>query len=189
MSLPIIGATASQAPADAIYVGLDLSLASTGIAVVHGHNITVSRVRTKPVGQSSEEQSARLDLILDGIMAAVPVSDQTRAAVEGPAFGSNDKGAHVRGGLWWLVRRELRHAGIDVIVCPPASVKKYATGKGNAQKDAVLAAVIRRYPDVDVTGNDEADALTLAAMRARIDGAPFDSVTQACEGALNGVGR
>ena len=56
----------------------------------------------------------------------------------------------------------------------PTARAKYGTGKGNAAKDAVLAAVIRRYPAVDVTGNDEADALILAAMGARHLGIPLE---------------
>ena len=60
---------------------------------------------------------------------------------------------------------------------PPASLKMYATGKGNASKDAVLAAAIRRYPDVEFDGNDAADALILAAMGADHLGFPLVSKT------------
>jgi hypothetical protein len=51
---------------------------------------------------------------------------------------------------------------------------KYATGKGMIAKDAVLAAVVRRYVGIDVTCNDEADALILAAMGARHLGQPIE---------------
>jgi crossover junction endodeoxyribonuclease RuvC len=39
----------------------------------------------------------------------------------------------------------------------------------------VLAAVVRRYPHTDVTGNDLADALVLAAMGARRLGFPIET--------------
>ena len=73
-------------------------------------------------------------------------------------------------------------------MCPPTSRATYATGKDNAGKDAVLAAVVRRYPDVDVTGNDEADALVMAAMGARLLGHPLeDSLPQSHLRALAGL--
>ena len=39
--------------------------------------------------------------------------------------------------------------------------------------------LVRRYPHVDVTGNDEADALVLAAIAARLDGHPVDEIPAA----------
>jgi hypothetical protein len=49
----------------------------------------------------------------------------------------------------------------------------------------VLAAVVRRYPHADITGNDIADALVLAAMGARQLGFPIEeSLPQANQAAL-----
>jgi Holliday junction resolvasome RuvABC endonuclease subunit len=53
---------------------------------------------------------------------------------------------------------------------------QYATGKGNAQKDHVLAAAIRLWPDVAITGNDTADALILAAIGCRTLNLSIDAV-------------
>ncbi|GMA22268.1 hypothetical protein GCM10025864_44320 [Luteimicrobium album] len=50
----------------------------------------------------------------------------------------------------------------------------------------MLAAVIRRHPTVDITGNDEADALILAAMGARHLGHPIDDVPATHLAAMNG---
>ena len=65
-------------------------------------------------------------------------------------------------------------AGVPVLPVPPSCRAKYATGKGNAGKDEVLLAVARRYPHAPVGGNDEADALVLAAMGARLLGEPVE---------------
>jgi Holliday junction resolvasome RuvABC endonuclease subunit len=165
----------TQSQPDPFFVGLDLSLTSTGVAVIPGDQIRVVRVTSKPVPKATSDDTAfRLDGIVDGILAHIPASDATFVAVEGPSFGSSGSAAHVLGGLWWMVRHALRVEGLDVVIVPPSVVKKYATGKGNAPKDQVLAAVIRRYPDVNVTGNDEADALVLAAIRARHTGHPIE---------------
>lgn len=191
MSLPYFGAPASQAPPEPIFVGLDLSLTSTGVATIRNGAATVRRITSKPKKDATtEDTSARLDTLVAAIVSAIPSSDATLVAVEGPSFGSTGGAQHERGGLWWLVRHALRAEGLDVVVVPPTVVKKYATGVGNAQKDRVLAAVIRRYPDVDVTGNDEADALVLAAIRARNAGYPFESsLPQAQADAAKSVSR
>lgn len=191
MSLPYSGAPASQAPPEPIFVGLDLSLTSTGVAVLRNGTATVRRITSTPrKNATTDDTAARLDTLVAAIIGAIPASDATLVAVEGPSFGSTGGAQHERGGLWWLTRHALRVEGLDVVVVPPTVVKKYATGKGNAPKDQVLAAVVRRYPDVDVTGNDEADALVLAAIRARNAGYPFEtSLPQAQADAAKSVSR
>lgn len=178
MSTLILDAATTQAPAEPIYVGLDLSLTSTGIAIIHGDVTTVQRITSKgKKGATTADQVERLVSIVECIAGAVPLSEHTKIAVEGPSYGSTGSAAHILGGLWWLVRRYLRDD--DVAVVPPGTVKKYATGKGNAGKDEVLAAVVRRYPHVEVSGNDEADALVLAAIAARLDGHPIEETLPA----------
>lgn len=185
MSTPYSGAPASQAPPTPIYVGLDLSLTSTGVAIIHDGHATVQRITSKPTkNATTADQAARLDSIVQRILAAIPHSAHTKIAVEGPSFGSTGTAAHILGGLWWLVRVALVKADLDfTVVASPGTVKRYATGNGNAPKDHVLAAVVRRYPDVDVSGNDEADALVLAAIRARHDGHPFEESLPAAQSA------
>lgn len=63
--------------------------------------------------------------------------------------------------------------GHPIAEVPPANLKRYAVGKGNAAKDEVLAAAIR-YLHADITGNDIADAVVLAAIGARHLGQPIE---------------
>ncbi|WP_460871887.1 hypothetical protein [Nocardioides pakistanensis] len=157
-------------------VGLDLSLTSTGVAVIVGQHAHVDRIQTKPAGNAIADRSKRLRAIVGNIAAWC--SDAPLVVVEGPSLGQGRQvGTHDRAGLWWLTVARLTGMGLHVVEVPPAVVKKYATGKGggkDAGKDQVLASVIRRYPHVEVTGNDEADALVLAAMGARWAGHPID---------------
>ena len=159
-------------------VGLDLSLTSIGIAVITDGTATTDRILSK--GTKAANLAAR-ERRLRTLMNKI--SDHTTNAdlivIEGPSYGqARQGGQHDRAGLWWLVvSNTLRWADAPPLVeVPPAARAKYATGKGNAAKDQVLAAVIRRYPHVMVDGNDEADALVLAAMGARHLGAPIDDL-------------
>lgn len=64
---------------------------------------------------------------------------------------------------------------MPLLVVTPAQLKTYATGKGNASKDAVLAAAVKRYPAWDITGNDVADAVVLMAIGSRLLGHPIEA--------------
>src|ERR1039457_5292524 len=165
--------------------GLDLSLTSTGFARICGGDTTLARLRTL-----KRDGHGRLEFLLAEI--ACRVRDADLVVVEGPSYGSQagQKGHHERAGLWWLVTHMLWRQGLPYAVVPPAVVKKYATGAGGglkAGKDQVLAAVIRRYPDVPVDGNDQADALVLAAMGADHLGCPLTTVPKEHRAALAAV--
>jgi crossover junction endodeoxyribonuclease RuvC len=153
-------------------VGIDLSLASTGLADAAG---SVLRVQTKPTRGADPltDTLARLERITGAVRQWAVLAELV--TIEGPSYGQGRQGGeHARAGLWWAVVRTLVDNGHRIIVVPPATLKTYATGKGNASKDTVLAAVVKRYPAHDVTGNDVADAVTLAAIGARILGRPID---------------
>lgn len=165
----------TQAPPHPIYVGLDVSLTASGVAVVTEHGITTSRVESKGVKDATSEQHVvRMQSIARRIIDAIPVSDATIVGMEGPSYGSGPA-QHTMGGIWWHVRDALQREGLDVWIVTPSTVKKYATGAGNASKDKVLSAVIRRYAAAaDVDTNDEADALVIAAILARVGEHPIE---------------
>ena len=168
-----------------IVVGLDLSLTSTGIAIIDtGASATVTRITSKPpatprgpngkpLPPTLQQRTDRLTGLRDRIFTMLKYADLI--VIETPAYSSKTGSTHDRSGLWWLVVEKLDYQGrYDVAEVSTTGRTKYATGKGNASKDSVLAAVVRRYTDVPVEGNDEADALILAAMGARHLGHPID---------------
>lgn len=70
--------------------------------------------------------------------------------------------AHVYGGLLATLTAWCEHHGIPYSGVPVGSIKKHATGKGNANKDAMIAAAVARgFTPVD---DNEADALALLHM-------------------------
>ena len=149
-------------------LGLDLSLTSTGYAIVETGAGSVVAGRLQPGKRRDHE---RMEWLYQA------VREQARgcslAVVEGPSFASSHK-QHEMGGMWWLVTYMLWHNNYKIVVVPPSSLKKYLTGNGNAGKDLVLSSVIRRFPQAaEITGNDEADALGLAAMGADALGFPL----------------
>lgn len=148
-------------------LGIDPSLTSTGLAIVQDGQVhDLKRVRTKLTGHE------RIETILNAVRDAAAGCDAV--GIEGAAM--NAKGSSVLQifGLWGVITHDLWATGRHYYVVTPGGRCKYATGKGNADKDHVLAAVIRRYATADVTGNDVADALVIAAMGARMLGEPLE---------------
>ena len=191
-----------------IIIGLDLSLTSTGVArldvgagtpTVKLATIT-SKAPTARRGPKGEALPASLDqrhtrlhnLRLDICLHAAAAD---LVIVEGPSYGSKTGHQHDRSGLWWIVADWLMQPESGdgwektVVEVPPSCRMKYATGKGNASKDAVMLAAANRYRDlVEVTGNDVADALLIAAMGARHLGLPIESsLPQTHLAAMDGV--
>lgn len=57
----------------------------------------------------------------------------------------------------WCEDRAVPYTGI-----PVGTVKKLATGSGRADKEAMVLAAQRRWPEADVTDDNQADALWIA---------------------------
>jgi crossover junction endodeoxyribonuclease RuvC len=151
-------------------LGIDLSLTSTGLGIWRsGAGMILGTVRLRPPAPFRDLARMRWICEQIGLYTEPHMEGATLAVLEGPSYGNQGSGRqaghHERAGLWWLVREKLDSLGVPVAVAPPATVKKYATGSGNAGKDEVLKAALRRNPDFD-GGNDEADAMWLAAMGA-----------------------
>ena len=170
-------------------VGLDPSLTKTGLVVLpQGGGVpALHRIDSAPIqnGRNAkgkpdatwEDRRVRMSGIVQRVVDAVP--DRSLVFVEAPAYGASGSGTFDRSGLWWWLHSELVAVECIVIPVSPAQRALYATGKGggaDAGKDAVIAAVTRRYPWADVRDNNVADALVLAAMASRAAGVPLEEV-------------
>jgi crossover junction endodeoxyribonuclease RuvC len=166
-------------------VGLDLSLTGTGVArVTRGQHhqsdddldIQLRLLGSVTAGKDVARRSARLRTLAHNI--CTHCAGANLVAVEEPAYSKTMGQMHDRSGLWWLVVARLTANGIPVAEVPSTVLKMYALGKGGGAdtgKDAVLATVVRRYPAADVTSNNTADALVIAAMAARHSGCPIEA--------------
>lgn len=147
--------------------GLDLSLTASGVAAVDG---STSCVKTKLRGP------ARLAAIRDVILEIVfPVADLV--VIEEYAFSRADAHAHELGELGGVVRLRLWELEVPFVTVGPSQLKRYACGKGNAKKDEVLVAAVRRLPDFDGDHN-QADAAWLRAMALDALGHPVVAMPQ-----------
>lgn len=152
--------------------GLDLSITSTGVAVVENGVAKTYRIRPKTTDTALKHD--RIEQVYTQVRTHCAGS--ALVVLESPAFAAGGNAASALTGNWWIVAHVLWKLGLTMVVVPPPTLKVFATGKGNASKDEVLAATIRRYGHLThpgVSGNDEADALQLSAMGAFKLGQPL----------------
>lgn len=168
-------------------VGLDLSLAASGVVTVRRTRDGEVKVAQRLVESDGflrghqptlAEWVARQTRIAHEVIAAVELGGLV--VVEAPSHGSKFGNPHERAGLWWRVVQYLVRAAEDaggvVVPVAPKTRAKYAAGSGNADKRQVLAAVNERMPFAHVRDHNLADALALAAMGWRSLGRPIDGV-------------
>ncbi len=134
-------------------VAFDLSLTSTGHASSRGTELL------RPPDHFSLG-IARLRWIRDAVLERAVDSV---VILEGYSFASRGQAIVSLGELGGVIRVALTDASIEYVDVPPACRAKYATGKGNASKEQVLAEAIRRL-NYAGHSNDEADALWLRTM-------------------------
>ena len=149
-------------------VGVDPSLTSTGLAVIHHGSAQCYTIR--PGGLRDHERLAYL-----GKKVASWCEGADLIVIEGGAYAAKFQ-AFDLGGLFWVLTHYLWIKDMRYAVVPPACLKKYVTGSGGgakASKDRVLAAAINRFGGTQIDGNDQADALGLAAMGADWLGFPI----------------
>lgn len=159
-----------------IVVGIDPSLRCTGIAVFSTQLglVAMGRARTDAV-EGLVATRRRIRVATSRIVRLVPEGTDV-VVIESPSARSQYGSHNERVGLYWFVVDQLLGRGIHVIPIGPTSRAKYATGNGNANKKAVLAAVRATFPDHKVPDDNVADALALAGMGLRWLGAPVDGV-------------
>lgn len=134
-------------------IGIDPSLTGTGIAAITG----CDTITVKFDGDELHRLRAIIVAVLDACYSADLV------VIEGLSLASRTGKHAERAALHWMLRDQLDRNRIPAAIVPPTCRARYATGKGNAGKDAVMIACVQRLP-LMVTNNNEADAAVLLAM-------------------------
>lgn len=143
-------------------LGFDPSLTSSGYAY-YGTDGTLHKGR---IMSKKLRGAERLRWIREQYMIILEEASGVDLVVyEGYAMGAKGQSFSI-GELGGVLKTLTYELGIDMLVVPPMSLKKYAvgaTGKGNADKEQVMQAVKDTW-GLEVTRHDEADAFILLQM-------------------------
>lgn len=178
-------------------LGIDSSLTATGLARVDIDWCTDEKFADKPMSQvwndplvitvgdnkpktkTRREYSRRISGVVTRVDAAMEEVDVI--VMEELAYGAKGATAFVLPWLWGRIIDCAEARDIPIGFANVSQVKKYACGKGNADKSYVVAAMVRNFPEVNITNDNEADALCLALIGCRSSGHPIDHPTVAKE--------
>lgn len=152
--------------------GLDLSLQHTGVCTTDDSGERRLDVLTSSPETTLSGVYNRLVVLSTQVVDSV--APGSLVAIEGPSLHSRFGHQHDRAGLWWFVMDGLVRRGCKIISIPPTTRAKYATGNGRASKDMVIAAAVRKHPDLPIHTNDQADAVILDDIVNRLAGHPTD---------------
>lgn len=127
--------------------GLDLSMTGTGLVYTVEGAAYTHLIKPKDAGD------LRLPEIRTRILSHVEGSELV--LIEG--YLNRSMSAGITGMVHGAVRAGLIDAGIKYATFPPASLKKYATGRGGASKTDMAVAAVKRA-GVEFTNDNECDA-------------------------------
>lgn len=159
-------------PTTPFVVGIDPSLSNTAICCywpATGEAKMVCRTAGKPtddLGGRIERYETFVDQILHVITR---VGSPVGVLIEHYSFNSKNTRAWQTGEWGYLLRYRLYERRPTPVEIPPGTLKQFATGRGNASKTQVVAALTKRY-GVEYKTDDEYDAYGLARLAACLAG-------------------
>ena len=158
--VPAIAIPSWLAP-NPVVLGIDPST-KTGLSIVSVDEDGRPVVQKSSVCVPKTRGYERISDIAHDMLALLAAHEPACVVIEGYAYANHftlvplvEIGTILR---WLCVQK-----GVDLYIAQPASLKKFATGKGNAKKDQVMLAVYKRW-GLEFKTNDECDAFVLATM-------------------------
>lgn len=180
---PAYGRPVAAAASGLRFGGLDLSLTGTGVA-----RIGDGELRTWTITPGKLRGWPRVELIISECKRLLFGCDVI--ACEGLAFGAKGNALLDLAALRGIMTLELHRDEYRLADVPPALLKQYATGKGNADKLAVYREALSRLPvsaAAPMTDDDQSDAAWLACMAADYYGSPLVRVPLTHRAALTRI--
>lgn len=150
-------------------VGIDPSLTGTAVVVYSPTQATQpwSGVFTSKPADGLERRFCRYSDLARRVLSVITEAEPKAIAIEGYSFSSKGTAAQAMVEYGGLLRGLIlaHRNGADVLEIPPATLKLFATGKGNAKKEKVISSLACRY-GVEYDTSDEYDAYALCRLGA-----------------------
>ena len=165
------------------YIGLDMSLTGTGIAIINGDKITLETISTVP--KDFDSIYKRVKHIASSVEFYIP--QESKICIEAPFMHSqNPTGAMNLIGLAFKMRETLEEKGHFWHEVATTQLKKFVIGKGRGEKGQVMMHVRDKWSIMPADDN-QADALVLAKIAQALDRAHDKPLTQYQTDVLNAI--
>jgi crossover junction endodeoxyribonuclease RuvC len=151
-----------------VYLGLDASLCNFGICSIKvNHETKAWSVLDSTTLKLKTSGVQRLDTLIQTVKSRASCHGVGTVFREDYAFAQRSSSDTSLKELGGALLYALYQAGITTKYVPLSAVKKFVTGKGNAQKAVMLKEVFRRF-SVDAQDEHQADAFGVAALAAEV---------------------
>lgn len=137
-------------------LALDLSLSNSGVTVFNSDGLPecITSIST----DSRSERGKRLKFIGDELQKIIDKYPIKEVAIE-KGFSRYNKSTaalyQVQGVALYVLN------DYPAFFYPSSSIKKLIAGKGNASKQSVQEAVLKRYPDIEFDDLDQSDSVAV----------------------------
>jgi len=149
---------------------IDPSLTSTGLCWgTDADDFQVTCCSSKPIGKTVLDRVKRYEDLTSRILGILEPCRPRLILIEEYAYSKNMGGQMYLGEFGGILRLHICDYTPHVIEVTASCLKKFATGKGNAPKDIVMAHVQKQWGQI-FRNNDEADAFCLYQMALCIAG-------------------
>lgn len=160
-----------------IVSGLDLSMTATGTTTSNQGSALVETLKSKRAGD------LRLTELTERIEYRVAGSELV--LIEG--YLNRSMSAGITGMVHGAVRAKLQQMGLKYGTLPPSSLKKYATGKGGANKSDMAVAAYRRGDGIEFTDDNACDSWWLWVAANEFLGLPVVALPKVQREALDKI--
>ncbi|WNF33817.1 crossover junction endodeoxyribonuclease RuvC [Aeribacillus composti] len=143
------------------YVGIDPSTRTGFVALDENGNV----LKAKELTGVGSKDPKRMVTLIDEIMRHIHEND--KIVIEGFGFASQQ--AIQLGGIGWGIRMALFRRKMKYIEVTPNTVKKFATGKGNAKKEDMILPIFKEW-GFEHPSDNVRDAFVLAQIARALNG-------------------
>lgn len=143
-------------------VSLDASLTGFAICILFGDTHYIYETTSKPT-KSLLGRIDRLRKLVDWAKGYVKQYAPELLLIEGYSFNSRGNSSVSLGELGGILRHELIGYADTMVEVPPTVIKKFSSGKGNANKIQVATALTARY-GVEFGSDNQSDVFGLAKL-------------------------
>lgn len=146
------------------FIGLDLSLTSTGFSIKdEDGNFNIETIKTKP--KDFDNDLCRLQYIRDIIIDKIPLGTQIICIED---FYVPFNKAHINSSislikLGIIIRLSIYEKGIPFIIPASTQIKKYVSGRGDGPKGIAIREVYRQW-ELEAKDDNQADSAVMAHM-------------------------
>lgn len=161
-------------------LGIDPSLTGTGFARLRldtngWHGVTWSDGRNGRRNETLTQRDERITTIASNLR--IDTWNLNAAGIEGPAYGAPGGSTWDRAGLWWRLVHKVLADDVPLLAVNSSIRQKFAVGRAHSKKNPVdkadvAMAAAKMWPDVQIQGNNAADALVIASIVAAVAGLP-----------------